>query len=89
VEELTLATETAIEEAAAEGARAAALEALDKQVALARLQQETAAEAEKWRAECEAAKRKGFKRVVLGTVIGFTVGAALGGTVLLFTKGFR
>jgi malonyl CoA-acyl carrier protein transacylase len=84
IEDLTVAAEEAIEKAAAEAAKAAALASLEREAAAIREAAQQQAEAFRWRGEAETVKRKGIKGAVLTGVICFLGGLAVGvGGVLI------
>jgi hypothetical protein len=77
IEELSVAAEEAIERAAAEAAKAAALASLDREAVAIR-------EAQRWQMEYRNAKRAGVKTAVITGVICFFGGLAAGaGTVAI------
>jgi hypothetical protein len=80
IEDLTAAAHEEIERAAGEGARAAALAALERQA-------ELAVEAAKWRHEAEAAYHRVFRNSLVFGVIGFCAGAFAGGMSFYFLGG--
>ena len=88
IDDLTVAAEEAIEKAAAEAAKAAALAGLEREAAAMREAAQRQAEAERWRMEAAAAKRKGITNAVLTGVICVLSGLALGvgGTLIIGGK---
>ena len=78
IDDLSIAAKEAIEKAAAEAARVAFLESVEREAAAFR-------EAERWRLEADTAKKAGRKNVVLAAVIGILGGLAVGvsGVILL------
>ena len=88
IDDLTVAAEEAIEKAAAEAAKAAALAGLEREAAAMREAAQRQAEAERWRFEAAAAKRNGVKNAVLTGVICLLSGLALGvgGTLIIGGK---
>jgi membrane protein involved in colicin uptake len=88
IDDLTVAAEEAIEQAAAEAAKAAALASLEREAAAMREAARRQAEAERWRSEAAAAKRKGIKNAVLTGVICLLSGLAVGvgGTLIMGGK---
>lgn len=73
IDDLSLAAKEAIEKAAAEAAKAAALEMLEREAVAIR-------EAQHWKAETELAKKAGIKNAVFVGAICFIGGLALGVT---------
>ena len=71
IDDLTAAAKEAIEKAAAEAARAAALAALEREAKAIR-------EASKWRLEAETAKKDGRKLAFYVGIIGLIGGFAFG-----------
>jgi hypothetical protein len=78
--ELSEAAENAIQQAAAEAARAEALASLDRETA-------ALAEARQWEGEYRAARKKGVKAAVVTGVICFFAGCALGTGTMLILQG--
>ncbi|MDR2900739.1 MAG: ABC transporter permease [Treponema sp.] len=78
IDDISIAAKEAIEKAAAEAAKAAALEMLEREAVAIQ-------EAQYWRTEAETAKKNGIKNGVLVGVICFLGGLAvgIGGTVIL------
>ena len=79
IDELTVAALQAVEQAAAEAARAATLAGLEREAAALR-------EARRRKEEAEAVKRDGKRKNVLTAVIFFTGGLAAGVAGVLFIK---
>jgi anti-sigma factor RsiW len=80
IEELSEAAESAIEQAAAESARAAMVAFLDREAAAIR-------EARRWQGEYEAAKKAGIRTAVIAGAVCFLVGLAAGvGGVLIISN---
>jgi anti-sigma factor RsiW len=75
IDDLSEAAKAAIEKAAAETAKAAALASLEREAAAIR-------EAQKWKGEAEAMKRAGIKNAVLTGVICFLGGLAVGSLII-------
>jgi membrane protein involved in colicin uptake len=71
IEDLTVAAEEAIEKAAAEAAKAAALASLEREAAAIR-------EAQRWQGEYQDTKRKGVTTAIIAGVICFLGGLAIG-----------
>ena len=92
IDDISVIALEAIERAAAEAAKAAALATVEREAVALREASQQQAEAERWRLEAEAnllamkaAKRNGVKNTVLGVVIGILGGLAVGvgGTILI------
>ncbi|MFP3041391.1 ABC transporter permease [Treponema primitia] len=80
INDLTTAAEEAIEQAAAEAAKAAALASLERE-------SRAIAESHQWRGKYETARKAGVKNAVITGVICFFVGAALSGGVIAIYGG--
>jgi hypothetical protein len=80
IEDLTGAAHEAIEQAAAEAAKAAALASLEREAA-------AIAEAQKRKREYMRVKAGRVKNAVMAGLIGFVSGAALSGVVIIATGG--
>jgi hypothetical protein len=77
IEELTQAAEAAIERAAAEAAKAAALAGLEREAALVR-------EAQRWEGEYREGRSRGIRNTVITGVVCLLSGLAIGvGSVLI------
>ena len=78
IDEISKAAYEAIEQAAAEAARAAALAAIEREATLLR-------EAQRWRLEAETARRNGIRNTIIAGVIFFVGGLAVGvgGTLII------
>jgi hypothetical protein len=78
IDDISIAAKEAIEKAAADAAKAAALEMLEREAA-------AILEAQHWRTEAETAKKNGIKNGVLVGVICFLGGLAVGvtGTLII------
>jgi hypothetical protein len=78
IEDVSVIAREAIEQAAAEAARDAVLEMIEREAAALR-------DAERWRMETETAKARGKKNMVIGIVAGLLGGLAIGitGTVIV------
>jgi hypothetical protein len=77
IEDLTIAAEEAIERAAAEAAKAAALASLERESA-------ALGEARQWEKEYRDTKKAGVKNIVIAGVVCFLSGLVIGsGTVLI------
>jgi hypothetical protein len=78
IEDVSVIAREAIEQAAAEAARAAVLEMIEREAAALR-------DAERWRMEADIAKAKGNKNMVIGILAGLLGGLAIGitGTVIV------
>jgi uncharacterized protein with von Willebrand factor type A (vWA) domain len=85
IEEITEAAHEAIEHAASEAAKAAALTALEREVAIMREAQRLRREAELLNQEIVQAKRTGRKNTLLAALIGILGGLAIGvgGTLII------
>jgi hypothetical protein len=84
IEELSEAAEAAIERAAGEAARAAAIASLEREALAIREAAHLRAEAIRWQGEYRDAKKAGIKTTVITGVICFFGGLALGaGTVAI------
>ncbi|MCL2129169.1 MAG: ABC transporter permease [Treponema sp.] len=92
IDDLTEAAYEAIDQAAAEAARAAVLSMIECEAAALREAAHQQAEAQQWRIEAEAnlqaiqvAKKAGRKNTVIGVLIGIFGGLALGvgGTLIM------
>ena len=85
IDDLSIAAREAIENAAAEAAKAAFLESVEREAAAFREAARQQAEALRWQKEAETAKKAGRKNVVLAAVIGVLGGLAVGvsGVILL------
>ena len=85
IDELSIAAKEAIEKAAAEAAKAAALASIEREAVL--LQEKAAAtrEAQRWRSEAETAKKNMGKAGLLAGIIGLLGGLTIGigGTMLM------
>jgi regulator of protease activity HflC (stomatin/prohibitin superfamily) len=71
IEDLSVAAKEAIERAAGEAAKAAALASVEREAAAMR-------EAARWRLEAETARRAGMKNTIIAALIGTLGGLALG-----------
>jgi regulator of protease activity HflC (stomatin/prohibitin superfamily) len=71
ISDLTVAAKEAIEKAAGEAAKAAALASVEREAAAMR-------EVAKWRLEAETARRAGIKNTIIAALIGTLGGLALG-----------
>ena len=85
IDEITVAAREAIEQAAAEAARAASLAMLEREAAAVREAAEQRAEAQRWQKQAEInlqqivqTRREGRKNTILGVLIGILGGLALG-----------
>jgi hypothetical protein len=84
IEELSEAAEAAIERAAGEAARAAALASLEREASLLQAKALAIRDAQHWQAEYRDAKKAGIKTTVITGVICFFGGLVLGaGTVAI------
>jgi hypothetical protein len=88
IEEISEAAYEAIDQAASEAARAAAIAALEREAALLRQSQYWKNEAEKKTEEVQAAKKAGRKNTLIGVLIGFLSGIAVGvtGTLIIGSR---
>ncbi|AEF83468.1 hypothetical protein [Leadbettera azotonutricia] len=78
IEDLTTAAEEAIEQAAAEAAKAAALASIERE-------SRAIAENHQWRGKYETARKQGIKNAVITGVICFISGLAIGaGTIAIY-----
>ncbi|MFP3041634.1 ABC transporter permease [Treponema primitia] len=78
VEELSEAAEAAIEEAAADAAKAVVLAALEKEAALGRETAAARAEARRWEGEYRESRSRGIKNAVIAGVVCFLGGIGVG-----------
>ena len=85
IDEITVAAREAIDQAAAEAARAASLAMLEREAAAIREAAEQRAEAQRWQIQAEInlqqitqTRREGRKNTILGVAIGILGGLALG-----------
>jgi hypothetical protein len=76
IEDLTVAAEEAIERAAAEAAKAAALASLEREAAAIR-------EARQWEKEYRETKSRGIKNTIITGVVCFFSGLLIGGGTIL------
>jgi hypothetical protein len=85
IDEISEAAHEAIEKAAAEAAKAATLEALQREAALLRQSQFWKSEAEKMQQTVAETKKAGRKNTLIGVLIGIFSGLAVGvgGTILM------
>jgi regulator of protease activity HflC (stomatin/prohibitin superfamily) len=80
IEDLTLAAEEAIERAAAEAAKAAALAGLEREAAAIR-------EAQRWEREYSETRSRGIRNTVIVGAVCFLSGLAIGITGVLISGG--
>ena len=85
IEDLTVAAHEAIEQATAEGARAAALALLEREAEALQAQAALAHEVEQLKNEVDAAKRAGVKNAIIAGLACLIGGMAvgIGGTILI------
>jgi hypothetical protein len=82
IDDLTMAANEAIERAAGEAAKAAALASAERETAAMWEAARHQADAAKWRLEAEAAKKAGMKNTIIAALIGTLGGLALGVVII-------
>ena len=87
IDDLSVAAKEAIEKAAAESAKAAALASVEREAALLQEKMAAAREAQRWRNEAETAKKDQRKAGLFGLIVGLLGGLTIGVSGALFIGG--
>jgi hypothetical protein len=82
IDDLTSAAVDAIEKAAGEAAKAAALAGIERDAAMARERAAAVREAERLRGELDALQRRGIRNSVIAGAVCFVGGFAIGGALI-------